>query len=162
MKKIIEEKNIHRLFVISLVLKGLFALLEIIGGVLVLLISPDFIYDIVLEITQVKLAENPNDFIANYLLHWAENYSVNTQHFASFYLLSHGGIKLWLIIGLLKKKLGYYPVAIIVFILFVVYQLYRFTFTHSILLILITIIDLIVIFLTWHEYRYLHAAKKTK
>ena len=75
--------------------------------------------------------------------------------FAAVYLLGHGVIKLWLIIGLLREKLWYYPTALVVFGLFIVYQLYRYSFTHSIWLLLITIVDLVVIGLTWHEYRYL-------
>ena len=74
---------------------------------------------------------------------------------AAIYLFGHGVIKLWIIIGLLRKKLWYYPVAMIVFGLFIVYQLYRYTFTHSFLLLLITALDFIVIGLTWHEYRHL-------
>jgi len=60
-----------------------------------------------------------------------------------------------LIIGLLREKLSYYPVAIAVFALFIAYQLYRFSFTHSIGLMLIAMVDVVVIGLTWHEYKYL-------
>jgi len=35
------------------------------------------------------------------------------------------------------------------------YQLYRFSFTQSVCLLLITLVDVIVIALTWHEYKYL-------
>ena len=45
----------------------------------------------------------------------------------------------------------------VVFGLFIVYQLYRFTFTHSMWLVLVTAIDVIVIALTWHEYKYLRS-----
>ena len=71
------------------------------------------------------------------------------------YLFSHGGIKLWLIVGLLREKLWYYPVAIAVFDLFAGYQLYRFAFSHSVWWLLITAVDGIVIGLTCYEYRYL-------
>lgn len=81
--------------------------------------------------------------------------SVSSQQFAAFYLLSHGGIKLWLIIGLWRKKLGYYPAAKAVFGLFILYQLYRYSFTHSLLLLLITALDIAVIGLTWFEYQHL-------
>jgi uncharacterized membrane protein len=64
-------------------------------------------------------------------------------------------IKTVLIVGLLREKLGYYPAAIAVFVLFVMYQIYRYTFTHSIWLLLITLLDIVVIWLTWHEYRYM-------
>jgi uncharacterized membrane protein len=75
----------------------------------------------------------------------------------ALYLLIHGALKLWLVLGLLREKLWYYPTAIAVFSLFIGYQLYRFSFTHSAFLLLITAIDLVVVALTWHEYNYLRS-----
>ena len=73
----------------------------------------------------------------------------------ALYLLSHGVIKLFVIIGLLQQKLWYYPTALVIFGLFIVYQLYRFSFTHSPWLLVLTVLDIIVMWLTWHEYSYL-------
>jgi uncharacterized membrane protein len=71
--------------------------------------------------------------------------------------LSHGVVKLWLIIGLLRQKLWYYPLAAAVFGLFIVYQLYRYSFTNSLWLLVLSAVDVAVIALTWHEYRYLRS-----
>lgn len=84
-----------------------------------------------------------------------QNLSVSAQDFAALYLLAHGVTKLWLIIGLLRQRLWYYPTALIVFSLFIAYQLYRYSFSHSIWLLLITVLDVVIIGLTWHEWRYL-------
>jgi uncharacterized membrane protein len=43
----------------------------------------------------------------------------------------------------------------IVFALFIIYQLYRFSFAHSVWLLVITILDIVVIWITWREYKYL-------
>ena len=155
MKNVIDERNIHLAFEISLLLKGLFALGQIIGGIVALFVTRGFLLKTVSVLTQQELAEDPHDLIANYVLNSAQNLSIGTQLFVALYLLSHGSIKLWLIIGLLRQKLWYYPTAIVVFGLFIVYQLYRFSFTHSAWLLLITGVDLVVIALTWHEYKYL-------
>jgi uncharacterized membrane protein len=42
---------------------------------------------------------------------------------------------------------------IAVFSAFSGYQLYRFTHTHSLALILFTVFDVLIIYLTWREYR---------
>jgi uncharacterized membrane protein len=42
-----------------------------------------------------------------------------------------------------------------VFGAFIAYQLYRYSYTHEIALILLTVFDLFVIALAWHEYRLL-------
>lgn len=154
-KNIAREKRIHLAFEISLFLKGLFALGQIIGGILAFFVTKEFLLKTASVLTQEELAEDPRDLIANFLLHSAQSLSISTQRFMALYLLIHGSIKLWLIMGLLREKLWYYPVAIVVFGLFIVYQLYRFSFTHSSWLLFVTAVDVIVIVLTWHEYKYL-------
>lgn len=156
-----QEKNLHLAFQISLIVKGIFALLEILGGVAAYFVSQQFLLSLILAVTREELTEDPTDIVVRYLLHTAHNFSLSTQYFTSIYLLSHGVIKAFLIVGLLRERLWYYPVAIVVFVSFIVYQLYRFNHTHSIWLLLITLLDIVVIWLTWHEYRYLqknHAA----
>ena len=150
-----KEKNIHFVFEVSLIFKAIFAALEILTGIAAYFISQQFLLSIVGAITADELAEDPRDFISNYLLHSAQNFSISTQHFTALYLLSHGIIKLFIIIGLLRKKIWYYPVGLIMFGIFVIYQLYRFSFTHSVWLIFLTVLDLVVMWLTWHEYMYL-------
>ena len=157
-KVLFSEKNIHLAFDASLWLKLVFALGEIASGIATYFVSRAFLVQVVLWVTKGEFAEDPRDLVANSLLHTAQHFSVGAQEFAAIYLLAHGVIKLWLIIGLLRKRLWCYPTAIVAFGLFVAYQVYRYTFTHSVLLILITILDIIVIGLTWHEWRYLSPA----
>ena len=154
-KNIVREKRIHLAFVISLFLKGLLALGQIVGGILAFFVSREFLLKAASVLTQEELAEDPRDLVANFLVHSAQGLSISTQRFMALYLLTHGTIKLWLIMGLLREKLWYYPTGIVIFGLFIVYQLYRFSFTHSPWLLLITAVDVIVIALTWHEYKYL-------
>lgn len=162
MAQIFQEKNIRLAFRISVILKGLNALVEIIGGVLAFIISKEFIIKFVFTITQEELSEDPQDFIAHYLIKSAEMLSLSSQHFFAYYLLIHGVIKISLIIGLLRNKLWAYPAALVFFALFIFYQIYRYTYTHSIWLLVLTIFDLLVIWLAWHEYKYLKVARNNK
>jgi uncharacterized membrane protein len=156
-----EEKNIHLIFRISLILKGAFALFETLGGISAYFVSQQSLLNFVRAITQDELSEDPKDVIANYLLQAAQHLSISSQRFVAFYLLSHGVIKLLLILGLWRRKRWYYPSAILVFGLFIVYQFYRFSHTHSIWLLLITILDVVVIWLAWHEYKFLRRTRTT-
>jgi uncharacterized membrane protein len=153
MTKLWAEKNVRRAFEVSLMLKGIFAILEILGGVLVYFVTQEFLLKLILAFTKQEFIEDPDDTLARYLIQFAQDFSVNSRLFVSFYLLSHGIVKLFLIVGLMRRKLSFYPAAILVFTLFIVYQLYRFSFTHSIWLLLITLLDAVVIWLTWHEYK---------
>ena len=147
------ERRIHQIFEISILLKGAHALIECIGGLVLAFVSTDAIKGLVNALTQEELTEDPNDFVATHLLSLAQNFTVSTQRFYAFYLLSHGVIKLLLVAGLLRNKLWAYPVSLVVLGLFIVYQLYRFSYTHGVGLIVLTVFDVIVMGLIWHEYR---------
>lgn len=155
LRKFLGERYIGAVFRISLWFKAVFAATEIVGGIIAFFVTRQFLVQVANAITQGELQEDPNDLFANYLLHAVHHFSLNTRYFTAIYLLAHGIIKLWLVVGLLRLRLWYYPTALVVFSLFVVYQLYRFSHTHSIALLFITAVDLVVIGLTWHEYRYL-------
>jgi len=157
-RRIWSEKNIHLFFEVSLWLKAIMAVLEIVGGILAYFVSRQFLLNLVIIATRGELAEDPRDMVANYLLQTAEHFSISEQHFTAFYLLGHGIVKLFVIVGLLRQKLWYYPVGMVVFGLFIVYQLYQFSFTHSLWLIFVSALDAVVVLLTWHEYRYLRGA----
>ena len=154
-KKLLEEKNIRAIFRLSLVIKGVLAVGETIVGILAYFVTQNFLLSVITLLAHDELSEDPKDFISNYLIKTAKNLSPHSQHFAAFYLVSHGIIKLWLVSGLMRRKLWYYPTSLGVFGLFIIYQIIRFASTHSIWLLIITVLDLFVIALTWHEYRYL-------
>jgi uncharacterized membrane protein len=147
------EKTIHRIFDISVALKGAHALIEILGGLALYLVSTETIVGIINRYSQDQLVEDPHDFIATHLLKFAEGFSVEKHDFYAFYLLSHGLVKLIVVAGLLREKLWAYPASFVVFGAFIAYQLYRYSYTHDLSLILLSIFDLFVIALAVHEYR---------
>lgn len=153
MTKLLTDTRLHAAFRITLFLKGALSAAEVAGGILIYLIPPGFILSAVHALARVELSDDPRDFIATWLLHAVQHLSVSGERFAAFYLLFHGVVKLWFIVGLWRGKRAYYPIAIAVFGLFIVYQIYRYTFTHSVLLLFITVLDAFAIWLTWDEYR---------
>jgi uncharacterized membrane protein len=146
------EKRIHQIFEVSILLKGAHALVECACGIVLAFVSTSAIVRLVNCITQDELVQDPHDFIATHLLGWAQTFSVQAQHFYAFYLLSHGVVKLGLVAGLLKGKHWAYPASLAVLGLFIAYQLYRYSYTHGLGLILLTLFDMVVIGLIWHEY----------
>jgi uncharacterized membrane protein len=148
-----DERRIHKVFEISVLLKGIHALIEILGGIALYLVSTGTIQAWVNFLTQEELHEDPNDFIASRLLDLAQNFSISSKAFFAFYLLSHGAIKIVLVAGLLREKLWSYPASLAALTLFIAYQLYRYSYTQSFGLIVLTVFDVAVIMLVWHEYR---------
>jgi len=134
-------------------LKGLDGILEIVGGLGLLMVTPGFIMGVVAFLTQDELVEDPHDLVANYVLNFARHLSIGTEHFAAYYLMAHGVVKTFMVLALLKKKIWAYPFAILVFVAFIAYQLYRYTLTHSIGLIALSGFDAVVVYFIWVEYR---------
>jgi uncharacterized membrane protein len=133
-----QEKRIHQVFVVSIAAKGVHAVMEIAGGLLLYMLGADMIAA----------------WIAPY--EWlASHFRPSEQHFYAFYLLSHGLVKGLLVFFLLRERLWAYPASIAMFAIFIAYQLYRYSITHGIGLILLSVFDLFVIYLAVHEYRLL-------
>ena len=146
--------NLDRAFHIGLYLKGLDGLLEIIGGVLLLIITPDQINHLARWLTEGQLDQNPHDYIANHILKTAHSLSGASLTFGAIYLLSHGIVKIFLVAAVLRDHLWAYLALIGVTGLFVIYQVYRLCVDgFSMSLFLLTIFDLVIIYLTQKEYR---------
>ncbi len=147
------ERVIHRIFEVSVLLKGAHALIECVGGVVLYAVNTATISTLVRLATQSELVEDPNDLVATYLLQAAQGLSLGSKQFYAFYLLSHGLVKLLLVIGLLRNRLWSYPASLVALALFIVYQLYRYSYTQALGLIVLTVFDIFVMALIWHEYR---------
>jgi len=137
------QHRLHQLFIVSVVLKGLHALVELVGGIALYLFSTNRIAGWLWE------AGQSNDWIERF----ANSFSTREHHFYAFYLVSHGVVNGLIVAGLLLRKLWAYHATFVVLTLFIAYQAYRYSYTHDIGLIVITVIDLIVVALTWNEYR---------
>jgi uncharacterized membrane protein len=143
---------LDRTFAVGIILKGLDGVLEVVGGLLLLVVSPATIDRITRALTQHELSEDPHDFLGTHLLHAAGSLTGSSVRFGAAYLISHGVVKIVLVAALLKNKLWAYPWMIAFLIGFIVYQIYRMTFAFSIGLLALTVFDLLVAWLTYREY----------
>jgi uncharacterized membrane protein len=148
-----DERRFHEAFVFTLAIKAADAILELIVALLLALIDVRVLSNAVVRLVAKELVHHPQDRLANWIAQWAESFSIDAKTFAVLYLASHGVIKLALVVGLWRNQAWAYPVSLIAFAAFIVYQIHRFTFTHSPFLVVLTVFDLVVIVLVWHEWR---------
>ncbi|HWP61488.1 MAG TPA: DUF2127 domain-containing protein [Candidatus Paceibacterota bacterium] len=151
-----QEKGLHRLFELGVIIKAVNAALELALGFLLLFVN---VAAIVQTFAAAELVEDPDNFLVRHLSALAGSVSAHAQFVSALYLLSHGIIKAVLVFGLLRDKLWAYPASIAVLALFVAYQVITYTRTLSLALLLLTIFDLVLIWLIYHEYRH-HAHKR--
>jgi uncharacterized membrane protein len=147
------KDSLDRLFEIGIILKGFDGIAELVGGLLLLFVTPADIHHLVATLTQGELSEDPNDVVARYLLRTANGLTGNAVIFGAVYLLVHGAVKVMLVIALLLNKLWAYPSMITVLLIFIGYQLYRIALDPSAGLIALTVFDALIVVLTWREYR---------
>ena len=152
-RELLRRPLVQIAFDVGMFFKGLDGVLEIVGGLLLFVVKPETITGIIITLTQRELSEDPHDVVASQLAQLAQDFSASSQVFAGVYLLSHGVIKVVLVASLLRERLWAYPAAIVVFTLFIVYQMYRYVLEPSTSMIVLSVLDVIVIALTWLEYR---------
>jgi uncharacterized membrane protein len=162
MAKLLEHRSLlDRTFWVSLILKGVDGVVEVVGGLLLLLISPQQIGGIGRFLTRRELAEDPHDFLANHLLHLTSTLTLSASILAAVYLLLHGLIKVVLVWAVLKNQLWAYPWMIGFLLVFIVYQGYRIAVAFSWGMVALTAFDIFVVWITAREYR-IHRGRQSR
>lgn len=149
--------NTHNFYLASLGAKALNGLFEIVGAIFILATDfgrwPGYIN----VIFRKELIEDPNDIVANLFLDTMQKLDISIQLSGFLYLMSHGLVKLILVVSLLKKKYWAYPVSEFILFLFIIYQTYLYARNGSTFILLLNAIDIILIALIWLEYKKLKA-----
>ena len=139
------------MFDVAVAFKAVNGVLEIVAGYFMIL-KPGWIGPKVASWAASILEDHPAVPFAAAATRWGDGLSLDTEHFASSYLIAHGAAKLFIAWGLFREKLWAFPVALVVFGLLIVYQLYRFAHTHSITLSVLIVMDVAVCYLIWREW----------
>jgi uncharacterized membrane protein len=150
---------LDRVFEIGIILKGLDGVLEVVGGLLLLAVSPATINRVVVWLTQHELSEDPNDFIARHLLGYTRGLTGSAVTFAAVYLLVHGIVKIVLVAAMLRDQAWAYPWVIGFLLVFIGYQLYVLALSPAFGLAALTLFDALIVWLTWREWRRLTAER---
>lgn len=149
-----------KVYEIGLFFKGFDGTLELIGGVLLLVVSPSAVNHVTTFLTQHELTEDPHDFIATHIVHYGHNLAAGHNLFAALFLLTHGAVKVGLVAALLMNKLWAYPVALVALVIFLGYQIYQLVTAPSFGFAILTILDVVIIWLIWREWQKVKAEPK--
>ncbi len=144
---------LDKTYEIGIIIKGIDGTLELIGGLLVLTLSSGTVASITRFLTQHELSQDPHDFIAVHIQHLGNNLQAGHNIFAAAFLLTHGLVKVVLVICLLLNKLWAYPWALGALGLFLVYQIYLLVTKPTFGMAFLTLLDVIIIWLVWREWQ---------
>jgi len=151
MKQTTSARRLHWLFELAIFVKGVDGALETIGGLLILFVPLHSLDSVVRWLVAHELSES-HDWLANAAEHLLDSLSFDTKQFASIYLVGHGLVKIFLVYALWREKLWAFPAALWFLALFIIYQLYRFTHSHSTALLIFALLDMCVSWFIWREY----------
>lgn len=150
----------HKLFLLSVWEKMIEGLMESAIGILLYFFPGQKLHDILNYFIRYELSEDPDDWLMSHAQILFSHFSITGQNFLSFYLLSHGVVKIFLVYNLLKKRYWAYPVALLVFIAFTVYQIHLYLQAHALWMLVLIVLDVLVVISTGLEYKHILKLQK--
>ncbi len=106
-----------------------------------------------------EVLSDPGDLVLNVIGSFLDNHAYKVTYFLAIYFIIWGAIEVVLSINLLKKHVWAFPTSIYLIIALMVYEIYRVTRTHSLILLGVIFVDLFLIWVIRHEYRKLLAER---
>jgi uncharacterized membrane protein len=149
------ETLVHRVFVLTILGKGFLGLVQLATAAAVYLGVTDRLPALARSLVAAELAEDPNDFLAARILSLASKLPDTDATFYAIYFSAHGMLHVAVVLALLFGSAWAYPSAIVVLCAFIVYQILEWMSVGGLMLLVLSAIDLLVIYLTLLEWRHL-------
>lgn len=140
-------------FLVGVALKAVDGLFEVVFGVLLLVLGPAELSHLAQQLTAAELQEDPDDFAAHLLLRAASSLTRSGATIAAVYLLLHGVVKLVIVAALIRGSTRVYPWVIAALGAFLVWQVVELVIHPTAGLWVLTVLDAVIIALTWREWR---------
>lgn len=153
------KKIIHWLFSVMMCSKGISGVVEVGLAMAVFVLNKEAIRGFLFSLQEMSVAglclplNGGGCRLAPYFVSEINDFSQHTKIFIGVYLLFYGLVNIFLAVALLAKRLWAYPAAMAAFTVFTAYLCLRFLFTRSPLLLFFAAFDVLLIALTWLEYR---------
>ena len=141
----------HRLFILTILGKGLLGLIQIATAIALYFGALAQLPRIAQWLVAHELTEDPNDFLASHIMSWASIVPTSNSTFFMLYFAAHGVLHVSVVGMLLSGARWANHAAITVLGIFVVYQVFEWFSIGGKMLLVLTAIDLAVIYLTLRE-----------
>tara|TARA_R110002020_G_scaffold98861_14_gene235105 strand:- start:1425 stop:1907 length:483 start_codon:yes stop_codon:yes gene_type:complete len=148
-----DNKVNHRLFVVTLVAKGLLGLIQLMTAAAIFAGVAERLPVITQWLFKAELAENPTDFIATRIISLVGIVPTSDLTFYTAYFSAHGTLHIAIVIALLYGAPWAHHAAIFVLWVFVAYQMFEWATVGGYMLLVLSAIDLAVIYITLRERR---------
>lgn len=148
---------LDKTYEVGIILKGIDGVLELIGAAALLFIPGHYFHAFSHWITELEAGSSHQGFISTHITRFGEELANGRHVFAILFLLTHGLVKVVLVVCLLRNKLWAYPFGLVALTLFLVYQLYEMAIRPTFGMGFLTVLDAIIIWLVWREWHQVKA-----
>lgn len=156
-----KERVFELLFSLSMVLKAIDGIIELLGGIAFAALNKEkmlqWFYDFLMN---EKSFQIPNETILKWVNAFSQALSTNMRVFISVILIGNGLIKIVMAIALLMRKYGAFPWSLFFLIVLYIYQIIQTIESPSWFLYFFDAFDLAIILVIWKEYLRLKKEKK--
>ena len=144
---------LDKTYEIGILLKGFDGTMELLGGLLLAVVPSSAITRLTHFLVDNELNSDPHDFLATHILHFGTHIAQGHNLFAILFLLTHGAVKVGLVLALLRQKHWAYPLALVALAAFLMYQLYLLVAKTTFGMAFLTLLDAAIIYLVWREWQ---------
>lgn len=120
------------------------ALLKVVGTPLIEVVSTSMKHELV---------EDSSDILYSFITNILSNHPLYVSYFLALYFIFWGVLDVVLSYNLIKHRQWAFPASFLLISLFVIYEAIRFTYTHSFILLGVILLDTIILWLIWREYK---------
>lgn len=99
-----------------------------------------------------EIAEDPSDVLYHVVNTFLSHGVTEVTYFLAFYFIFWGFLDVFLSICLLREKLWAFPLSVLLIGIFLLYELFRFSYTHSYILLGVILADLCILILILKEW----------
>lgn len=146
------EENMSFLFHMSMWWRIFYGFLRVILGSTLLKITGQPVREFIYSIMEHELTGKATDIVLSKVYIFFEIHDFTITYFLAGYFIFWGTIDIVLSLCLIHRIKKAFPIAMGIIVLFILYGIVRLTFTHSLTLFAVILIDLGILYLINHEY----------
>lgn len=141
------------LFHLSMWWRILYGLLRLVLGFAFLRLIGQPLTDFVYTLMSHEISGKAGDAVLEELYRLSEMGDFTITYFIALYFIFWGTVDIVLSLCLLRRIVIVFPITMVFIVLFIIYGIFRFTHTHSLILASIIILDVGILYLINNEYK---------
>lgn len=143
----------ERIFIIGMWWRIGYGMLRILLGLALLKVIGMPLIDVMNILMSHELVEDSNDVLYSFFTHLLTNHPLYVSYFLSVYFIFWGVVDVVLSYNLIKHRMWAFPISFALMSLFILYEIFRFGHTYSLILLSVILIDSLILWIVWREYK---------